>query len=145
MEAKDRKAFIRMGISLTEKSIATVSQRKASKKTKEYGEKGPVGSSDWLDDLVTPEVISDNVECAQRNEVSNPRVVIVPCWLGQWMSGETMTEFFAICLKSEREFRLTKQNETVTDAMICYTCGPRTGVDFSHDFFLLLASLRWAP
>jgi len=30
--------------------------------------------------------------------------------------------------QSKGSFRLMRQNETMTDAMICYTCGLRNGV-----------------
>jgi len=49
-EVKDRKAFIRVGISLAKKSIATASQAESEqKKTKAPRRKGAVGFIDWLD------------------------------------------------------------------------------------------------
>jgi hypothetical protein len=45
-EVKDRKAFIRVGISLAKKSIATASQAEGEqKKLRHHDEKGPLASS----------------------------------------------------------------------------------------------------
>jgi hypothetical protein len=53
-EVKDRKAFIRVGISLAKKSIATASQAESEQKRQGTTAERAVGFIDWLEGSTSP-------------------------------------------------------------------------------------------